>query len=87
MCNENVGLECTTYNQDIYSYLTENEVEINFICQECKETLPDLRNLLEITMKQKELREDIEKHDTRITNCEVQIEDMKKEKEDITLNR
>ena len=82
LCNENVGLECTSYDLEVFNYLTSNDIEINYICQECKETLPELRNLLEITKKQKEIEEELGEHDTRITRCEEQLGDLNQIKED-----
>ena len=42
----------------------------------CKETLPDLRNMLEISKQQQILKEKVDDHDTRITRSEVLIEEM-----------
>ena len=75
LCDGNIGLECTSYSEDVYKYLCENNIEINFICKTCKETtIPELRQLLEITKLQQKLKEDIEQHDTRITKCEDDID-------------
>ena len=84
LCNENVGLECTSYDLEVFNYLTDNNIEINYICHECKDTLPELRNLLEITKKQKEIQEELVEHDTRITRCEEQLGDLNQMKEDTT---
>lgn len=77
ICEESTGLECTSYSQDTIDYLKKNKVEINFICNGCKETLPDLRNMLEITKQQQKLQTQIGEHDTRITKNEVQIDELK----------
>ena len=74
LCSEWVGLECTSYKPEIYAYLQKNQIEIDFFCKECKGTIPELRNLLEITKQQQKLQEDLDNHDTRITACEVEVE-------------
>lgn len=76
LCKKFVGLECTNYTTEIYDYLVENQVEVNYICISCKETLPELRNMLEITKQQQQLKDDVAEHDTRITKCEVDQEEM-----------
>ena len=73
LCNELVGLECTDLNKEVLDYLHNENVEVTFICKSCKETLPDLRNMLDITRQQQKLKENIDAHDTRITKCEVEI--------------
>ena len=83
MCNEYVGLECTNYTQDVYTYLVDNNVDFNFLCQPCKASLPELRSLLEITQQQKLFKEELEAHDTRITQCEVDTEDIQQMREDV----
>ena len=74
LCEEWVGLECTNYSNDVFKYLKEHEVVVTLICDNCKETLPELKNLLEITKQQKKIKADIEEHDTRITKCELGVE-------------
>ena len=81
ICNEWAGLECTNYKEEVIEYLSTNEVEVTFICISCKETLPELRNLLEIRKQQQELKKDIENHDTRITTCEVNLENITQKQE------
>ena len=76
LCQESVGVECTTYSEDVIVYLRKNKVDFNFICTSCKETLPDLRNMLEISNKQQKLKLEVDQHDTRITRSEVLIEEM-----------
>ena len=82
LCKEYVGLECTSYTTAAYKYLQKEKVEFNFICKDCKLTLPDLRNLLEITKQQQQFKEDLVNHDTRITKCEEEIEKIGEIKED-----
>lgn len=76
LCNEWIGLECTNYKPEHYNYMVEQEIEFNFLCPECKETIPKLRSLLELNDRQQKLQEDLEKHDTRITVCEVKVEEI-----------
>lgn len=81
LCNEWVGLECTSYPGDVVDYLIKKQVEINFICKSCKESLPELKNILEIRKQQQNQHEEIVHHDTRITRTEVQIEELNKKLE------
>ena len=74
ICSENSGLECTSYNEEVVKYLKTSGVEVNFICHGCTETLPDLKNMLEITRQHLKLQEDVKAHDTRITTNQVHIE-------------
>ena len=76
-----LGLECTKYTKDVYDYFVEQKVEPNYICPECKETLPELHDLLEVRRQQKKLRDDLDLHDTRITRCEVETEKINEMKE------
>ena len=76
LCNELVCIDCTDFNQEILDYLHNQHVEVTFICKSCKETLPDLRNMLDITRQQQKLKEDIDAHDTRITKCEEDISEL-----------
>ena len=82
LCKEWIGLECTTYTTENYNLLREEDIEINFLCKSCKATIPELRNLLEITKQQQHIKEDLVKHDTRITKCELEMETLGKMKED-----
>lgn len=76
ICYAWVGLECTKYSQDVYDYLVEQEVEPNYMCQDCKEALPELHDMMAIRKQQKKLSENINAHDTRITKCELDIENL-----------
>jgi chromosome segregation ATPase len=80
LCNDSVGIECSDFNQEVFDYLKDKKVEVTFICKSCKETLPDLRNMLEITRQitkqQHKLRDDVDAHDTRITKCEVDLSEV-----------
>ena len=78
ICNTFSGLECTNYSEDVVKYLKAKEVDIYFICHGCKESLPELRSLLEISKVQLKQREELVHHDTRITGNEVQIEELNK---------
>ena len=71
LCKEFSGLECTSYEQEIYDYLHSEEVEINWICKSCKETIPDLMNLRECLKKQAEQQN---KNNIKITKCKTNIE-------------
>ena len=73
LCTETYCIECSDFNQEVFDYLKSQKVEVTFICNHCKESLPELRNILEITKKQQKLMEDIDAHDTRITKCEVNL--------------
>ena len=83
MCNQFIGLECTNYTQDVYNYLVEKDVEINFLCKPCKDSLPELKNLIEIAKQQQHFKGTLEAHDTRITKCEVDAEGIKQIREDV----
>lgn len=76
ICNEKSGLECTSYSKEVIEYLKGKNVVPNFICNGCKDSLPELRNMLEMNKQQQKLTEDVAQHDTRITKTEVQIEDL-----------
>ena len=83
MCNEYVGLECTNYTQDVYTYLVDNNVDFNFLCQPCKASIPELRSLLEITQQQQHFKGELAAHNTRISKCEADTEDIEQMKEDV----
>ena len=74
ICSEITGLECTNYTPEVYNYLSKNKIELSFICQPCKATLPELKSMLELTQSLLLLKETAENHDTRITACEVKTE-------------
>ena len=71
LCKEYSGIECTSYESDIYDYLHSEKIEINWICSSCKDSLPELINLRESIKKQAEQQK---KNDKRITECESSIE-------------
>ena len=73
ICNESVGIECSDFNQEVLEYLKTQQVEVTFICKQCKQSLPELRNLVEITRQQQKLNDEIGAHDTRITKLEVDL--------------
>lgn len=82
LCNEWIGLECTSYSKEIFSLLTEKNIEVNFLCKNCKKTIPELRNLLEITKEQQRLKEDVANHEIRILKWEAEGKEMKKKLEE-----
>ena len=67
LCKEYSGIECTSYEKDIYDYLHSEKIEINWICSPCKESLPELINLRENIKQQAEQQK---KNNERITQCE-----------------
>ena len=67
LCKEYSGIECTSYEKDIYDYLHSENIEINWICSPCKESLPELINLRENIKQQAEQQK---KNNERITQCE-----------------
>ena len=71
LCKQYSGLECTSYEQEIYDYLNSEDVEINWMCKSCKETLPDLINLRECLKKQAEQQN---KNNIKITKSKTNIE-------------
>ena len=48
---------------------------------DCKETISELQDLLNIKRKQQQLKERVDQQDTRITKCEVELENVKELKE------
>ena len=74
ICSEITGLECTSYTPEVYTFLSKNKVDLSFICQPCKVTLPELKSMLELTKQHQQLKETTVNHDTRITACEVKTE-------------
>ena len=74
VCSEALGLECTNYTKEVYEYMLKKNVEPSFTCKSCKETLPELKSLLDIHKQQQKLQETVDDHDTRITKCEVETE-------------
>ena len=71
LCKQYSGLECTSYEQEIYDYLHSEDVEINWMCKSCKETLPDLINLRECLKKQADQQN---KNNIRITKSRTDID-------------
>ena len=49
-----------------------------FFCKDCKTSIPELRNVLEITKKQQKFQADLDEHDTRITKFEQELEKLNK---------
>ena len=71
LCKQYSGLECTSYEQEIYDYLHSEDIEINWMCKSCKETLPDLINLRECLKKQADQQN---KNNIRITKSRTDID-------------
>ena len=77
ICKKWVGVECSNYSEEVVTYLREKEViTIDFICKACKEKLPEIRSMLDVTKNQQRLSGELVKHDTRITRNEVKIEEL-----------
>ena len=84
ICGEVIGLECTNYTDEVYKYLQTNNVELSYICQPCKVTLPELKNMLELNQQHQRLKETVDNHDTRITTCEMETEKITNIAADVT---
>ena len=70
LCTEWIGLECTSYTKEIYNILSEKNIEVNFLCKDCKKTIPELRTLLDVTKQQQKLTAEVEDHKARIKKLE-----------------
>jgi hypothetical protein len=79
LCTEWIGLECTSYTKEMYNIISEKNIEVNLLCQDCKKTLPELRSLLDITKQQQKLTDDVVNHETRIKQLETEITNQKLE--------
>ena len=79
ICSEAVGLECSNYTEEALQYLNTQNIQVTFICKTCEMKIPEIRNLLEITTAQNKMMKDIDGHDTRITKCEVSLDELTKD--------
>ena len=79
LCTEWIGLECTSYTKEMYQIISDKNIEVNFLCQDCKKTLPELRSLLDITKQQQKLTNDVVNHEARIKQLEADLLAQKQE--------
>ena len=80
LCTEWIGLECTSYTKEIYKIITEQNIEVNLLCRDCKKTLPELRSLLDIAKQQQKLTIDVVNHEARIKQLEADLTTQKQER-------
>ena len=85
LCKQYSGLECTSYETEMYDYLHSENVELNWMCKKCKEKLPDLIKLRECLVEQSAQQG---KNNIKLKKCETDIatlkSDIEKMKERVT---
>ena len=59
VCANWICKDCTEIDEKIYEYVTNNNINYNFICASCTRELPKIKDLLKISQKQIEIEDDI----------------------------
>ena len=73
ICKTFVCLECTELSSEVNNYLVEQEVDVPYICNSCKQQIPKVRELLGLEAKYKQLQEEVEQMKVDLANQELKI--------------
>ena len=90
VCSDWLCRNCSGISDILYELASKADVKINFVCKLCDEQLPKVRDLLKLSLKQQEMEEEIanlktnvEKNTTLISEQSKKSEDMKNRLEKI----
>ena len=73
ICKTFVCLECTELSSEVYNYLVEQEVDVPYICNSCKQQIPKVRELMGLEAKYKQLQEEVKQMKVDLANQELKI--------------
>ena len=84
VCQFWVCLQCSAIPEGLYDFTTEHNFTYDYICNPCKEDLPQIRDLIKMKEKQNKMEKDIvridlrgEDHEKRLKTIEKIIRDNK----------
>ena len=71
-------LECSSIPESLYEYTTDHNITYNYICNPCKDDLPQIRDLMQMKDKQKKMEEDLIRIDQRSEDHEKRLKTIEK---------
>ena len=90
VCQNWICLTCADISGKLYEYIADNNIIYNYICQICKEELPQIRDLMQMKEKLKkneaeitEIKQNVSLQCTRTTQLEEKSRDHESRLKDI----
>lgn len=59
ICSNWVCLDCSDITEELYQQVEKSRIKVNFVCNNCEEELPKIREMIKLNQKQQQLEVDI----------------------------